>query len=425
MYSSHSQANKDCSLKRVSIESLWLFLFVFSFFYELPLIKLPFDRISPRLQDFVFLFGIILYGKSLFATEKSLIYKKWSRIVGWFLCCSILSCIILLGDAYRLFSLLAALKYVEGLFIIKIALSVKKDNGIILYAAFWGLILDSLYCVYQLNNPQYIEKDNGVLALAPLSGPLSSSYFEISQLIPLASVLVLALLVQSEKPRLLKIIMGAITILNCWPLLFTGSRTGLFLGAISLLSFVILNKSKLAVPIVVAAAAATMIVIDKEWEDSELYTISRAIDLEEEEKDSIDERIGVATGFDFKRYDNAIFIPFIGAGFDIAPVNGVARVDYGVHSMYLYPLEQAGIIGFVFFISFLLSSFKLLNRRRKDDVLSRAAFSYLVAMLVVGIGAHNFWREFSSGNINTFIVFVFCLAVQLYDREKAKSLTCE
>ena len=30
-------------------------------------------------------------------------------------------------------------------------------------------------------------------------------------------------------------------------------------------------------------------------------------------------------------------------------------------------------------------------------------------MLIVGFGAHNFWREFGSGNINTYILTCFIL----------------
>lgn len=413
-------------MKRTStINTVWLFLFVFSFFYELPLIELPFDRISPRLQDFVFLLGLILYGRKLFIEQKNAVYKRWRNIVIWFLCCSVLSCILLLGSNYRLFSLLAALKYVEGLCIIKIALSVKHDRRVILVAAFLGLILDSVYCINQFIHPKIIEKESGALALEPLTGPLSASYFEIAQLMPLALVFVLALISQTVKSGFLKILMGLITIVSCWPLLFTGSRTGLVLGVVSLLLFFVLNKSRVAIPIVIAAGAIALFVVNENWEDSEFYTITRAIDLEEDEKDSVDERIEVATGFDLVGYDNAIFLPFIGAGFDVAPVRGNPRVDYGVHSMYLYPLEQAGIAGLVLFIMFLFATFKLLKRGRKNDALSRAAFSYFIAMLVTGIGAHNFWREFSSGNVNTFIVFVFCLAVQLYEGEEAKSIVSE
>lgn len=405
-----------------TVFSLWLFLFVCSFFYELPIIDLSYDRISPRLQDFVFLLGLVLYGKELFSVEHNTIYKRWSRIVIWFVCCSGFSCLLLLSSSYQLFSLLAALRYVEGLLLVKIALSHEQNRNVILWAAFGGLILDSAYCLNQLLNPRLIMKESGAMVLETMTGPLSSSYFELAQLLPLAAVLILALNSQASYSKIIKFVVAIITILNCWPILFTGSRTGLVLCVISLLLLFILKNIRNIFYISLTAGVAVFFAIGFNWEESELYTITRAIELEEDDTNSVEDRLDVTSGLDFSRYDNALFIPFIGAGFDIAPINGRARVDYGIHSMYLYPLEQSGILGFVLFLAFLWVAFKSLNKRRHDNPVAKAAFCYLIAMLAAGIGSHNFWREFSSGNVNTFIIFIFCLAVKQCNRNEKVSL---
>ena len=408
--------------KNINVYRVWLFLLVFSFFYELPLITLTFDRLNPRLLDVTFIIGVLLYltnnGGSY---ETNQVYNRWRRIVLWFLVCAIISVVFLLPSSYRLFSFLAALRYVESLLLIGIALSMPIDKKTVFHAAYLRLLLDSVYCIFQYGHPTVRELSPGnFVTVDYLTGPLSSSYFEISQLLPLAVVLILALAEDLKMSKSSRAFYQVSSILMCWPLLFTGSRTGLLLGAISLMVYLFTRQKKNYVLIILLAGISVFFVSRFDKETSDLYTITRAMNLEEDEHDSFGERIEVSRMFDFESYDNALIMPLFGAGFDVAPVNGNYRVDYGVHSMFLYPLEQSGIMGFVLFVLFLWFCLKYFYRNRKVNPLAMGAFSYLVAMMITGIGAHNFWREFSSGNVNTFIVLVFCLAYK-FSYEESKS----
>lgn len=405
---------------KVNIYTVWLFFLVFSFFYELPLVTLTFDRLNPRLLDVVFVIGVLLYAINKgVRNEINQVYVRWRRIVLWFLICAIISAIIMLPSSYRLFCLLAALRYIESLILIKIVLSMPIDKKTVFHAAYLGLLLDSVYCIFQYGHPTVRELSPGnYVTVEYLTGPLSNSYFEISQLLPLAVILVLSLAEDIKFSKLTRAFYQVSSILMCWPLLFTGSRTGLLLGIISLMVYLFTRQKKNFVLILMLGVISFFIVSRFDKEKSDMYTITRAMTLEEEEKDSFDERLEVSRMFDFESYDNALMMPIFGAGFDVAPIKGNYRVDYGVHSMYLYPLEQSGIMGFVLFILFLGFCLKYFYKNRKVNPLVMGTFAYLVAMMITGIGAHNFWREFTSGNVNTFIVLVFCLAFKFSNEEK-------
>ena len=409
--------------KKNNVYTVWIFLVVFSFFYELPLVALTFDRLNPRLLDVVFIIGVIIYLVNRPAKPKAnQVYTKWRWIVFWFLVCAIFSAVFLLPSTYKLFCLLAAFRYLESLILLKITLSMPIDKKVVFNAAYLGLLLDSVYCIFQYGHPTVREISPGnFVTVEYLTGPLSSSYFEISQLLPMAAILILALVEEIVMSRTKRLFFQISTILMCWPLLFTGSRTGLLLGLISMIVFLIFRKNRNYFLIIAMVGMSVVIINHFDKETSVLYTITRAMSLEENEHDNIDERIEVARMFDFESYDNALMMPFFGAGFDVAPVKGNYRVDYGVHSMYLYPLEQSGVIGFILFISFIWFCLKYFYKKRTINPLVMGAFAYLVAMMITGIGAHNFWREFSSGNVNTFIVLVFCLAYK-FSNEENKSI---
>ena len=104
-------------------------------------------------------------------------------------------------------------------------------------------------------------------------------------------------------------------------------------------------------------------------------------------------------------------MPFVGAGFNFAPVNNVYRLGYGIHCSPLYPLEQAGLPGFILFAVFAITSLRMMWKERRSNPLAYAGIAYFSAALICGFsGAHNFWREFNTGNMNTLIVLVMCLS---------------
>lgn len=409
-------------MRKLKLQSLWLYLVFISFFYELPVFVISFDRLNPRLLDIAFIIGLFIRGDKLFTKTRNVIYNSWAKIVLWFSVCALISVMALIPSNAKLFSLLAIVRYVESLLLIKMVLSIDFDKKILFRAAFAGLIFDSMYCIYQLSHPAVRELTPGhFVTVDYLTGPLSSSYFEIAQLLPLAFIVIVSLAHQITASSFKRFIIQTSALMLCWPLLFTGSRTGLILMLVTMLTYFI-SYGRRGVVFILLFSVITFGVFQKfDSDSSQLYTITRALSLEEEETGSVDDRLEVTRVFDFQNYDNALAMPFIGAGFNVAPINGHNRIDYGVHSMYLYPLEQSGILGFLLFISFLVCCFKLFYKRKHYDSFVLGAFAYLIAMMVTGIGAHNFWREFSSGNVNTFILLVFCLALK-FNKDKYENI---
>lgn len=408
--------------KKFDIQKLWLFLTFFAFFYELPLINFSFDRLNPRLIDVVTLWGLVLYANKLRSHVRNAIYQRWSTIVYWFVICAIISSLILLQGMMRLFSLLAAFRYIEGLILIKILLSIEIDKRILLKAILFGLIFDAIYCVTQYGQTTTRELAPGVFVeFDAMTGPLSTSYFQIAQLLPTAVMFSLGLINLVAEKKKIKILLSCIAVACLWPILFTGSRTGLVLMVAALLLYLLLQGTHKIILLVLLVLISVTLLNQLDLETTELYTISRTIDLEESGKDNIDERVDVGTSFVLSDYDNAIALPFIGAGFDIAPIKGFNRIDYGVHSMYLYPLEQSGILGLIFFIMFLYTCVKSLWKNKSSNKLALAALALLFSTMITGLGAHNFWRGFSSGNVNTFIILFLCLA-ERFSNEKNKSI---
>ena len=410
-------------MSKLKLQSLWLYLVFISFFYELPVFVISFDRLNPRLLDIAFIIGLFIRGDKLFNKTRNVIYHSWSKIVLWFSLCAIISVMFLTPSNAKLYSLLAIVRYIESLLLIKMVLSVDFDKKILLRSAFVGLIFDSMYCIYQLSHPAVRELTPGnFVEVDYLTGPLSSSYFEIAQLLPLAFIVIVSLSHQVTTSSFKRLLIQIISVLLCWPLLFTGSRTGLILMLVTILTYFVSSGLRGVAFLSLLTVLGFGLFQRFDSDSSQLYTITRALFLEEEEDGSVDDRLEVTRVFDFQNYDNALVMPFVGAGFNVAPINGHNRIDYGVHSMYLYPLEQAGIVGFILFLSFLVCCLKHFYKGKRSDTFVLGAFSYLIAMMVTGIGAHNFWREFSSGNINTFILLVFCLALK-FNKNKYENIT--
>lgn len=388
-------------------------LFFISFFYELPLWQFSFDRINPRLFDIVFIFGIIKYWKYIFDKEKeSSILKVWRYLLITFSICSIYWTLFVPFNI-SLFSLLAICRYWQSYILIKIVVKINPDLDIVCKVSFLGLLFVSIWCFFEYQNP--VTKD-GLYEVTPgqfvavpknaIFGPLSPNYFHIGQLVPLASILSLAYALKKQN---IYLIIGALVL--SWPVLFVGSRTSLGLSLLSILFFCWFNKKKLRVMALVFFAFLMIVFSGNYIYDSLLnnsLTFQRTVELEKGDRNTIEGRMEISEHFLGMNYD-ATFSEkiLLGTGFNISPVNrGHYRIGYGIHSLYLYPLEQGGILAFIIFIIFIIKIFKSL---RPKDIYSSAVFSYFIAMLIVGVGAHNFWREFGSGNINTYILVCFIL----------------
>lgn len=409
------------------IAEIWACGMLLSFFWELPLWYMTnMDRINPRFYDIFFLIGLAIFGSKLFFKKISNpIYRCWRNIVVWFTICSLFYSSFT-DWAIAQHSLLCAIRYIQGLLVLKMLLLLPPKQVIkMLPGVCWvGLGVICLYCFFEymgrIVDPPIKEIEitfgkNIKIYGNLLFGPLSFSYFHLAQLLPLAfSVIAFNLLFFSKKS--INTVLLSLALLLCWPVLWSGSRTGLGLLAVCLIMFLwrFWKQRNLMFWIFAFIILITLMGLHRFAPDllDDAASFNRYEGYSTSDVHSVGARIQIwETLVNLQHYTYWYWLPFFGAGFNFAPLDNRYRIGYGIHCSPLYPFEQAGIVGLVLFVIFVVISLRAMWKARRDNPIAYAGIAYLSASLICGItGAHNFWREFSTGNLNTFILIVLCLS---------------
>ena len=251
-----------------------------------------------------------------------------------------------------------------------------------------GGIFVSLYCLYEYvgGTGEVALRDNLVITLAAgiIVGPFGASYFQLAQT---SSLLFACSLMYSVSPfsglrkSLDTLIAAAISSFIAWPVFVSGARTGLALVLFSAVILAIINREVRRIILVSVFLISPVLLllsnVEKVLEFVESgTTVQRLIDLEEDdEEDSIAQRLGIS--IDISKYMAGPWLPVIGAGFYVSPVSGSGnvyapisfngetydgRIDFGIHSVYLFPFEQAGVVGLFFFLWFVIEVLKCLRK---------------------------------------------------------------
>lgn len=421
----------------------WLCGLMLSFSYERPLAYLtPFDRTNPRLFDLFLITGILFILPRLrhhVSLPKS--FKIWGFLVAWFSFCAVLWT-GLLDWNYAIFSLFCAAKYVGGLIAIYMAIRIPLNNhrkrtihGILVVSG----VFVAIYCI-----PEYFSGNSSVLVRQGLEvnlgkgvlvGPFGASYFQLAQTSSLYFAFALTFFLSSRR-KIMHYMGPLISIFIAWPLFFSGARTGLALVLISLAVLIIIEKRLRKVFFSLMLFILLLgFVFDASFVSEGLKsgTTIQRLENNQEGAHSIGKRMSQTFNFSWSSYKAGNLLPLIGGGFYVAPVslggnNYYYRIDYGIHSIYLFALEQAGILGLILFLWFLFASAKSLLRRIKsrhsiDQKFAKAFIAYFVATLIVGIGGHNFWQGFGSGNYNS--LFMICLLISLIPSYELPSKMCK
>lgn len=417
------------SLKDINRYKIWIWLLFFSFAYEKPVFIISsLDKVNPRLFDLVLLMGIFLiFNKKI--KYKNPVFRQWALIVFWF------TIVVTLGAIFypftwtvKKFMFYFLFEYYKGLLAIFIFLNIPKKYyslETIVNALIAGGIFVASYCVYEFNagiSEVIVTGDNILRKPAGMVwGPYIGSYFEIAVFIPMAFSISFVLTLYNKGKN--KILMTIVTLFISWPALFTGSRTAIFLLLLTFTIIILMSLKKsiwmlLTLAILFTGTMTLTNKLDLFFNVNENETLGRMEYLEEgNNSDSILNRILLIASYSFDGYDQENTLPAIGAGFYVAPVNGVYRVGYGVHNIYLFPMEQAGIIGLVLFLLFIFVSIKVLRkglRQLDNNSLSYwfvvAVYSYFVASLLIGISGHTFWRGFGTYNFNTLRILLLVVA---------------
>lgn len=425
---------EDSNSYSSTLHKIWLYGMLLSFFWELPVLKISsMNRINPRFYDIFFLFGLLLFGGKLFLPIKNSIYNSWKNIVIWFSVCAVFFALILPFSISQ-FSLLCAVRYIQGLIVIKMVLLSRLDiEKILIECCLIGLSIIAVYCFFERSTDtlREIEIAEGKVVMSYgniLLGPLSFSYFHLGQLLPLAAAVIYSYVLWNKKHLYIIVF----TTLLCWPVFWCGSRTALALMlvvmSLTAVKSIKINQMNLIWLVVLFLIGVAAISFYFPHLFEEATTLNRYQEMEQRDTDSIEARFRIwETLLNLDRYDYWYFIPFFGAGFNVAPVDGYCRIGYGIHCLLVYPLEQAGLFGEILFIIF---SFRLLKRSwktSKENCFAFAALIYFTAQLLCGLmGAHSFWREFETGNVNTLMLIVFCLAeYKVANREEQDENTAD
>lgn len=424
--------NKTKPMSASKRELLWLIGLILSFAHERPILILTsMDRINPRLFDVMVVIGILFVLPGLRRSVRPPRgFYHWARIVTIFVCCAIIYAAVLLPFEYGKFSLFFAAKYIEGLLAIYIAVRIplsQQQKRKVMWSIAIGGTYVAAYSIYQYHTPtagQMVEIAPGKFVsyyTNILTGPLGYSYFHIAQFSSLAAIVTLAL-IETVNGIAMRGGIVALTGFVSWPLLFSGSRTGLALLVLSLSAGVLLlrgARSRVIILLVAIGSALTVVTgVTNLTMLEESTTFSRLVESEGS-GNSIENRLASIFWFDLDKYKWGAVMPLIGAGFYVAPtIDGNSenyRVGYGFHNTYLFALEQGGILALAAFFYFLYKTIRNLNLVRKvgaasDHAFAIAALSYILASLPLYLAGQIFWMGFGTGHFNALILIVLLIA---------------
>ncbi len=418
----------------------WVCFLIFSLAYELPLVHVTsFDRVNPRLFDLATLLGALFILPHLYRSGRvPELVRIWLLLVVWFVFCALLWATFWLpwSEAGR-FSLYYAFRYVQGAFVIYLAVTIRytPEQKKILHhtVVFCGVFL-AIYAI-----PEYLRGDSvrylsgGKVihyASGTILGPLGSSYDHISGWSALAFSMSLSMVrLRCFKRTILKFLIVAGFV--AWPALVAGSRTGLLSIVLIFFTAQVFLK-ELRSRVIIVAGILSLCLCGFLFElpaIDDLRSSSRSFErlLATEERgthNTILDRIGVEgkgiQGYTLDMYEwQGWRLPLFGGGFyAVAHVQSgrpVFRIGYGVHNGYLFPLEQAGFLAFVLFIIFIIVTFKSLRRMKASLVPEDAAFAtgmwifFLVLLLRNWFGGP-IWLGTGMENFSTLVVLMLSLA---------------
>lgn len=408
-------------LNRENMRKFWFIGMICSFAYELPIFMISnLDKANPRLFDLFFIVGIFLFNKEILWKPDNKIARGWEILVFWMVVCAVIWSLFFLPSTIAPFSIYYVSKYVEGVLVVRMVLLCKDEirntklisNLIILMGVFVALYSIPQYLNETARVVEYAPGKTFTLAAGTITGPFNSTYFHIAQFTPLSFIVCFQRFMQSENIKQ-KIFFLSTSLFISWPSFFSGSRTFLFLFLLVLFLICLLNVKKLFIGLIVIIfiftfSELTMSKMTNIFENS--YTFSRMESMEDG-NNSLDSRLNWFKSFNMDVYEHGgISMPFIGAGFYVASVNGFYRIGYGFHNNYIFAFEQIGLIGLLIWLFWSYSSLRLIWANRNDNILASPLFVYYISLLIIGITGQIFWRGFGNANMNTFIIIMMVLA---------------
>jgi hypothetical protein len=438
--------------RKIDMPFMWLCAIILAFCYELPLIQLTaYDRLNPRLFDVVSILGLpLLFSRNRAFQGKSDVRSLWFKIVAAYVFCGIIWAVIVPRADIAVFCLYYTARYIQCAVVIRCAQAVMIDDArkkTLARMMMIGGLFVALYTVpeyisgasggHQVRIVQVTAEKTRKVDTGALFGPLSNTYFHIGVFSTLSLAIALAAASQIRVPYQRWFALAGAFFIG-WPTVFCGSRAALVGAVVVVVGIAWTSKAFRRELIVGSLLAASVFFLAKSRSGgggdqllSKSFSFSRLFELEQSTRgnteDTLEHRLFI--GFAWSEYFYPELVPFIGAGFYVAPVvsdynaagafvgdhGETYRIGYGIHNMYLFPLEQGGLAVMVLFFFYLRAVARGL--KRASDVreagtktLAIGVRAFFYAMLVMGIGGQVFWYFDSSGNLLTYLTLTFILA---------------
>ncbi len=429
-----------------SVGTFFLAFLIISFAYELPLIDLAGKhRLSPRLFDIAAFFLIIYWlfigrARGWDISLLNPIIRLWGLIVLFLGIATIASFVWIPLEIYY-FSIFYFLRYLIGFIVLLIIASIPWDERSkrkLLWVALAGGIWVTLIAILQFTEVLSIERtlptgEEINLSSHGIYSTLGVTYWHVGMFSVLSFMIGIALM-RTETKRHIKLFLIFLTCFCSIAAFISGSRSGLF--AITICAAMIVMRKGFKNII-----GGLLICIFILGIGNYFYSTSGTKErMEKETKNTIIARLltgPIMLNKALTYHGPKLFL--IGGGFYVAPLpkkhasfgSGELkyRKGYGNHNIFLFPLEQAGVVPFVLALAMWLVIFRRLRSLFKSPMstgmtasLAKSMFIYLIALLIVGIGGQVFWLGFGTENFTFYQMTMFLIATNPTDEMSTETV---
>lgn len=413
---------------------------VASFSYELPLVYITSRyRLNPRLFDVAaaaLIFYWLLFGnpRGWRVNLGHPLFKPWLTLVSVFVFMAAVTVLFVPLDLFR-YSAWFAFRYVLASIVLLIVLSApltETQKRRLLWVALFGGTWVSFYGILQILGIASATRilpngDETEVAIGAITSTLGPSYFHVGQFGILSGIIGLTLFRCSNGfPRMIAGILGPFTMI---PAVASGSRAG-FLGLLIALAVLGSQREyrKYVTSFLMGGFVAAVVGFAYSGSLTESRITSHGATTEAKTQVGIVRSQQFIRTFELVEETVGPRLWVFGGGFYVTPIGSRHRVGYGVHNIFLFPLEQAGVFGFAASIWVWITLWRGLRPRRKrppenltDTYLRVGMFSYLAALAIIGWGGQIFWLGFGNENLGTYQFLLFGLAMMSSRTQEAES----
>ena len=396
---------------------------ILSFSYELPLVNLTrYDRLNPRLFDVA---SVLLVLYWLFAgrvsgwrlTWRNPVVKSWLIVCLFFGLATASSRLWIPADKYP-YSVFFYLKYLESMVVILLTAAAPWDEEArrkALWVALVGAQWVCLYAILQYFNivstHRYLPTGEMIIMFEKgIYSTLGNTYFHLGMYSVLCFLIGLTLIMSSTGlAKLFSIVMTALCVV---PAVLSGSKAG-FLGLLISSILIVTEKQYrriMGIAVVILCVGVGIYLYQTSVTRERIETGHGGTPMQRLMS-------GPLTLMEAYR-EHGVRLLLVGGGFYVVPIGGKYRIGYGNHNIFLFPLEQAGVGGFLAGLWLWFSLRRGLIRASREgqgklpvlNSLASAMKVFLYCLMIVGIAGQVFYFGFGTEHLTDYILVMFLIA---------------